>query len=371
MSIISAAFGYSRTVLAVLLFILIAGSIAYQDIPKESEPDIDIPIIYVTMSHEGISPEDAERLLIRPMEQELKSIEGIKEMRSTGYEGGANVLLEFDAGFNSDAALRDVREGVDLAKGNLPMATDDPEVHEVNFSLFPVVVVILSGVAPDRALYRLARELKDEIEGIGQVLEVNIAGNRSEVVEVIVDPLRLESYGLDPALAAATVKSSNMLVAAGVQDTGKGRFSIKVPGLFESIRDIADLPVLVDGDAVVSVRDIAEVRRTFRDPTSFARVNGKTAVLGDMLELMTGGKYRSTPHRVISPTTRDRLSFPYFFDPTFAATVTPVVDAAEMGAVNDERWDGASPLAFQGTYGDYLTAKVAKVFPELFASLGS
>ena len=278
MSIIGAAFGYSRTVLAVLLFILIAGSIAYQDIPKESEPDIDIPIIYVTMSHEGISPEDAERLLIRPMEQELKSIEGIKEMRSTGYEGGANVLLEFDAGFDSDAALRDVREGVDLAKGNLPMATDDPEVHEVNFSLFPVVVVILSGVAPDRALYRLARELKDEIEGIGQVLEVNIAGNRSEVVEVIVDPLRLESYGLDPALAAATVKSSNMLVAAGVQDTGKGRFSIKVPGLFESIRDIADLPVVVDGDAVVSVRDIAEVRRTFRDPTSFARVNGKTAV---------------------------------------------------------------------------------------------
>ena len=174
MSIIGAAFGYSRTVLAVLLFILIAGSIAYQDIPKESEPDIDIPIIYVTMSHEGISPEDAERLLIRPMEQELKSIEGIKEMRSTGYEGGANVLLEFDAGFDSDAALRDVREGVDLAKGNLPMATDDPEVHEVNFSLFPVVVVILSGVAPDRALYRLARELKDEIEGIGQVLEVNI-----------------------------------------------------------------------------------------------------------------------------------------------------------------------------------------------------
>ena len=278
MSLISTAFGYSRTVLAVLVFILIAGSIAYQDIPKESEPDIDIPIIYVTMSHDGISPEDAERLLIRPMEQELKSIEGIKEMRSTGYEGGANVLLEFDAGFDSDAALRDVREGVDLAKGNLPMATDDPEVHEVNFNLFPVVVVILSGDAPDRALYRIARDLKDEIEGIGAVLEVNIAGNRNEVVEVIVDPLRLESYGLDPALAAATVKSSNMLVAAGVQDTGKGRFSIKVPGLFESIRDIADLPVLVDGDAVVRVRDIAEVRRTFRDPTSFARVNGKTAV---------------------------------------------------------------------------------------------
>ena len=278
MSLIGIAFGYSRTVLSVLLFVLVAGSLAYRDIPKESEPDIDIPIIYVTISHDGISPEDAERLLIRPIEQELKTIEGIKEMRSTGYEGGASVLLEFEAGFDADAALRDVREGVDLAKTNLPGATDDPEVHEVNFSLFPVLVVILSGDAPDRALYRLARDLKDAIEGVGEVLEVNLAGNRDEVVEVIVDPLQLESYGLDPALAAATVSGSNMLVAAGVQDTGQGRFSIKVPGLFESVRDIVGLPVLVDGDSVVSVGDIAQVRRTFRDPATYARVNGKTAV---------------------------------------------------------------------------------------------
>ena len=200
MSLIQSAFGYSRTVILILIFILLSGSIAYKDIPKESEPDIDIPIIYVTLHLDGISPEDAERLLIRPVEQELKSIEGVKELRSTAYEGGANVLLEFDAGFDAAAALTDVREGVDLAKGNLPAAADDPEIHEVNFSLFPVIVVILSGDAPDRALYRLARDLKDSIEGIGEVLEVNIAGNRDEVVEAIVDPLKLESYGLDPAL---------------------------------------------------------------------------------------------------------------------------------------------------------------------------
>ncbi|MDP6290384.1 MAG: efflux RND transporter permease subunit, partial [Arenicellales bacterium] len=248
MSFIGTAFSYSRTVLSVLVFILIAGSFAYRDIPKESEPDIDIPIIYVTVSHDGISPEDAERLLIRPLEQELKTIEGVKEMRSSGYEGGANVLLEFDAGFDADTALQDVREAVDLAKTQLPTASDDPEVHEVNFSLFPVVVVILSGDVPDRALYDLARDLKDAVEGIGEVLEAKLAGNRDEVVEVIVDPLRLESYGLDPALAAATVSGSNLLVAAGVQDTGQGRFSIKVPGLFESVLDIVGLPVLTDGD---------------------------------------------------------------------------------------------------------------------------
>ncbi|MGE4647444.1 MAG: efflux RND transporter permease subunit, partial [Arenicellales bacterium] len=278
MSFVGTAFNYSRTVLSVLVFILIAGSFAYRDIPKESEPDIDIPIIYVTMNHDGISPEDAERLLIRPLEQELKTIEGVKEMRSSGYEGGANVLLEFEAGFDADTALQDVREAVDLAKTQLPAASDDPEVHEVNFSLFPVLVVILSGDVPDRALYDLARDLKDAVEGIGEVLEAKLAGNRDEVVEVIVDPLRLESYGLDPALAAATVSGSNLLVAAGVQDTGQGRFSIKVPGLFESVLDIVGLPVLTDGDSVVTVGDIAQVRRTFRDPSTYARVNGRPAV---------------------------------------------------------------------------------------------
>ena len=92
--------------------------------------------------------------------------------------------------------------------------------------------------------------------------------------------------------------------------------------------------------------------------------------LGDMLELMTGGRYRSTPHRVISPRTHDRLSFPYFFDPSFDAVVAPVVSAADMADVNSDRWDGTSPMVFRGTYGQYLTDKVAKVFPELFASLG-
>ncbi|WP_197475502.1 efflux RND transporter permease subunit, partial [Oleiphilus sp. HI0043] len=114
-----------RAVLLVLVFLLISGIFAYQSIPKESEPDIAIPIVYVSMSHEGISPEDAERLLIRPMEKELKSIEGVKEMSSVASEGHASVTLEFDAGFDSDTALDDVREKVDRAKSKLPASSDE------------------------------------------------------------------------------------------------------------------------------------------------------------------------------------------------------------------------------------------------------
>ncbi|TVR82209.1 MAG: efflux RND transporter permease subunit, partial [Rhodospirillales bacterium] len=278
MTPIDAAFARTRTVIAALLLILVAGTVAFIGIPKESEPDINIPIIYVSMHHEGISPEDAERLLIRPMEVELRAIQGVKEMRAKGFDSGAFVLLEFEAGFDADSALQDVREKVDRAKADLPADTDEPIVSEVNFSLFPVVVVTLSGDLPERTLVRLARDLKDEIQSISNVLQVEIAGDREELVEVLIDPIRVESYGLSPDDAVRIVQNSNLLVAAGFQDTGQGRFQVKVPGLFETASDILDLPVKVDGDAVVRARDIAEVRRTFKDPDGFARVNGEPAI---------------------------------------------------------------------------------------------
>lgn len=278
LAFIDQAFARSRTTLSTLLLILITGTVSYINIPKEAEPDINIPIIYVQMAHEGISPEDAERLLIRPMEQELRAIEGVKEMRSTGYEGGANVTMEFEAGFDADTAMDDVREKVDLAKPELPEDTDEPTVHEVNFSLFPVIVVTLSGEVPERTLMHLARELQDVIEGLSSVLKAEIAGDRDELVEVLIDPAKVESYGLSPLDAITAFKNSNLLVAAGAQDTGRGRFSLKVPGLFETTRDVLALPVKTEGDSVVLLRDIADVRRTFKDPESFARVDGKKAL---------------------------------------------------------------------------------------------
>ena len=277
-AIIDLAFARSRTTLSTLLLLLVAGSVAYVEIPKEAEPDVNIPLIIVRVAHEGISPEDSENLLIRPLEQELRSVEGLKEMRAKGYEGGANIVLEFEAGFDVDKALRDVREQVDLVKPDLPDDSDEPIIEEINFSQFPVVVVTLSGPVPERALLNLGRDLKDELQGLLPVLKAELTGTRVEMVEIVIDPVKVESYGLSPAEAIANVQSSNKLVAAGSQDTGRGSFTLKVPGLINTVEEIVDLPVTVDGDAVIKLGDIGEVRRAFKDPTSFARINGEQAV---------------------------------------------------------------------------------------------
>lgn len=276
---IDACIDRSRAVVLILLLILIAGFNAYLSVPKEKEPDIQIPIIYTSITHEGISPEDAERLLIRPMEKELRSIENVKQMTSYASEGRASVTLEFIAGFDSSKALNDVREKVDIAKVDLPDDTDEPEVNEVNLSLFPVVNVIMTGDVPERTLFSIAKKMRDKIEELSNVLKVEIAGDREDAVEIIIDPLTIESYGLTLETMNRVSEGFNKLVASGTLDNSNGRFSIKVPGLLENLNDILSLPIAVSGDAIITVGDIAEIKKTFKDTTGYARVNGKPAVV--------------------------------------------------------------------------------------------
>jgi len=276
--LIDLAFQHARTTISTLILLLLAGSIGYVEIPKEAEPDINIPLIIVRVAHEGISPEDSESLIIRPLELELRSVEGLKEMRAKGYEGGANIVLEFEAGFDVKQALTDVRDKVDATRQDLPANSEEPVIEEINLSEFPVVVVTLSGAVPERALLKLGRELKEELEGLNPVLKAQLTGTRDEMVEILIDPVKVESYGLSPAEAIANVRNSNKLVAAGAQDTGRGSFTLKVPGLLTDVREIMALPITVDGDAVVRLRDIGAVRRAFKDPRSFARINGAPAV---------------------------------------------------------------------------------------------
>lgn len=277
-ALINGALSRTRTVILLLVLLLVAGFVTYVTIPKESDPDVNIPIIYVSLHLEGISPEDAERLLVRPVEQEVRDVEGIKELRATAYLGGANVMIEFDAGFDADEAMIDVREAVDRAKPELPAEADEPTVSEVNFSLFPVITVNLHGPVPERTLLSLARRMEDVLQSLPPVLSVDIAGNRDEQVEVIIDPMVAESYGLSAGALAETVANSNRLVAAGELDTGNGRFAVRVPGLFQNLDDILGLPILVEGDRMIQLRDIATVQRTFKDSESFARINGEPAV---------------------------------------------------------------------------------------------
>ncbi|MDA0679817.1 MAG: efflux RND transporter permease subunit [Proteobacteria bacterium] len=310
MKIIDTAMRRSRTVILSLVVIIVSGVVTYINVPKEAEPDINIPMIYVNVKHDGISPEDAERLLIRPMEQELRTIEGIEELTANAYEGGANITIKFDAGTDVDLALQDSRAKVDAAKAKLPGETEEPTVTEIKFARFdPMLVLNLAGDVPERTLTIIARDLKEKIEGISGVLEVSLVGVREELMEVVIDPRAMESYNLDQAQILSLVDRNNRLVAAGALHTDEGRFPVKVPGVFESAADVLEMPIKAVGDRIVHFRDVAEVRRTYKDAESVARLNGNPALAIEVVQ-RSGANIIGTVEEVMALIEAEKTTWP-------------------------------------------------------------
>jgi multidrug efflux pump len=278
MNALAAILARPRTVLTLMAAMLIAGIVAYIGVPKEANPDIDVPVFYVSVSQQGVSPEDAERLLVRPLETHLRGLDGLKEITGVASEGHGAVILEFDISFDKDAALADVRAKVDQAQAELPADANQAQVFETNFSLVPTIVVTLSGNVPERTLYQRARRLKDEIESIPTVLEANLTGHREELLEIVIDSDRLESYDISQETLVQAVTRNNRLVPAGFLDSASGRFNVKVPGLLSGPADVYTIPIKVSDGAVVTLGEVADIRRTFKDATSFSRFNGQPAI---------------------------------------------------------------------------------------------
>ena len=267
-----------RTIVFLMIIIISIGSLTYLNIAKDAEPDIDIPFIYVTVPHQGISPEDSERLIVRPLENQLKTIEGIEEMNGSASNGFGSVLLEFDINFDKDKALGDVREKVDMVKSKLPQDAEEPIVLEFNMAELPTIVVSLSGDVPDRTLFYHAKRLQTKIESIPGVLEAPVTGDREDLMEILVSPSKLENYNISLMDLIRSITGNNRLVAAGSIDKGQGKFSIKVPAVYESAKDVYNLVIFSSGDGAVTLGDVAEIRKTYKDTESFARVNGRPAV---------------------------------------------------------------------------------------------
>ena len=275
---ISGAISRSRAVLTILVALLMGGLTSYTTLPREADPDIPIPIIYVGVVLPGISPSDAERLLVKPMELELRTLTGLKEMRSISSQNFGAVILEFDVSFDKDQAMLDVREKMDQVQSELPDDAEEPDIREFNAGLFPVIMVNLTSTGSERELYTYAKKLKEEITGMPAVLEAKLIGHREEVLEVIIDPRAMENYNITAGELYNTLTRNNQLVPAGSIESDGGRFALSVPGLIENAEDVYQLPIKTQGDAVVRLSDIADIRRSFKDQQVSARFNGEPTI---------------------------------------------------------------------------------------------
>ncbi|MDX1636675.1 MAG: efflux RND transporter permease subunit [Balneolaceae bacterium] len=266
------------SVLVIILLVAIFGIQSYISIPKESSPDITIPNIMVITTYPGVSPEDMESLITRPLEDELAGISDIKEMNSTSAEGYSNINMEFDSDVVIEDALQKVREKVDLAKPELPQDAEDPIIQEINVSEFPIMQVNVSGQYGLVQLKEIAEDLQDRLESIPSILEVNLAGGLEREVKIDVDLPKLKYYGLTFGDLIAAIQQENVTVPGGNIDVGNKKFLLRVPGEYETVQPIEDIVIDAPDDKPIYIRDVASVEFGFKDRETYAELDNDPVI---------------------------------------------------------------------------------------------
>jgi CzcA family heavy metal efflux pump len=278
MNPIAAAIRNRAAVYVIVAIVVITGSIAYRDMPRESSPDIPIPYVIVTTPYFGVSPEDIETLVTIPIENKLKNLGKLEEIRSTSVEGASIIVIEFTPEADIDEALQKVRDKVSLAEPDLPEDAEDPLIQEINLAEFPVLIANISGDVGLLRLKEIADRLKDRIEGVPGVLSVEVTGGLEREIRIEFDPERLSAYRLSHDDLVRAVHGANINLPAGNMIIGEADFLLRIPGEFADPREIMDLVVAQTGGQMVHVRDVARVVDGYKEPKTHSRLNGKDTV---------------------------------------------------------------------------------------------
>ena len=338
--LVDSALSRSRMMLTLIALCVVAGLSAYFSLARQGAPEIDIPKLYVSVIVEGASPSDVERLVLKPLEQELRDLKELKAIDTFASEGHGAALVDFEQGWDKSARLADLRDRVDRAYSEMPESAEQPQIIEISFQEVPVVVVAISGSAPERTRLKAAQALQRELESLSEVMEAELTGARDEILEAVVDPVKMETLGLSAEQILQLVQANNRLIAAGALRQGSTSASVSLPGSFETPEDAANLPVLVRGDRVVRLGEMAELRRSFKDADGFARFSGaptmalqvKKRAEANIIDAVAKVKQTALATRAAwPPALRDSIQIDFVMDQS--VEVVDVVDQLESSVM--------------------------------------
>jgi multidrug efflux pump subunit AcrB len=311
------------SVIILALIIILSGAYSYVSMPREYFPDVTVPYVFVSTNYRGVSSEDIETSITVNIEKKLKGIDGVKTIESVSSEGQSFINIEFNTGEDIDDALQKVKDKVDESMGDLPSDLEnDPSVFEVNVSEMPIVTYALAGNCGDKCLKELADDLQDEIESIPGVLEVSVSGAREREIQVVVDPDKLAYYNISIGSLQAVVAAENQNTSGGSITLGDGRYQLRVPGEFETPEEIYYLVVSTVNGQPVYLKDVAEIRDTFKDESSRARLDGHDAV-GISVKKRAGENIISIAEKVDEIIERQQENWPA------GTTITKLMDQAD------------------------------------------
>ncbi len=265
-------------VLLAVLCLVTFGALSYATLPRESAPDVKIPVVMVTTIYSGVAPADIESLITIPLENELASVKDLKKMTSSSAEGASIVSLEFEPGVVIEEALQLVRDRVNKAKPSLPEDAEEPTVREISFSDMPIMLVTIAGPVDETVLKSLGERLQEEVKRVPGVLDATLSGGREREIRVEVDPHRLAHFGFSLNDVQNAIAGENVNIPGGDVTAGGSNYLVRVPGDFGASQEILGVAVKRKGDRPVFVRDVANLVDGHAPRTTYARMNGEAAV---------------------------------------------------------------------------------------------
>ncbi|HWV29174.1 MAG TPA: efflux RND transporter permease subunit, partial [Dyadobacter sp.] len=270
----------NRTTIYIFTFIItLAGFMVYNNLPKEQFPDIKIPQIYINTVYFGTAPADIENTINKPIEKQLKSLNGVKKIKSNALQDVSVILVEFTPDVAVEVALQRVRDAVDKAKTDLPQNLDSgPTAQDVNFSEFPIMNVNIAGNYSLKQLKEYAEDLQDGIEALPEITRVDILGALNREIQINVNLDRMKSTGLTFYDVQTAIQSENINVSGGELNVQGVRRTLRVKGEYTNVNDMANIRIRTSTGATVRLGDIAEVVDSFEEQQDFARLANKSVI---------------------------------------------------------------------------------------------
>jgi multidrug efflux pump len=270
----------NRTTIYIFTFIItLTGFMVYNNLPKEQFPDIKIPQIYINTVYFGTAPADIENTINKPIEKQLKSLSGVKRIKSNALQDVSVILVEFTPDVEVEAALQRVRDAIDKAKTDLPQKLDaGPTAQDVNFSEFPIMNVNIAGNYSLKQLKEYAEQLQDGIEALPEITRVDILGALNREIQINVDLARMKSTGLSFYDIQTAIQSENINISGGELNVEGVRRTLRVTGEYTNVADMANIRIRTSTGAVVRLGDVADVVDSFEEQQDFARLANKSVI---------------------------------------------------------------------------------------------
>jgi len=283
-----------RITMLLMVTIIFWGIMSMLLIPKEEAPEVEFGIVMVNTTYPGASADDIDGIVTKELEKKLKDVESLNKMTSTSRNSISTITLEFNPGADMSKGLADIRSKIDQAKPSLPQDVNDPNIIEITSSDNPIFNIVLTGPYDQTELRDYGEILKSKLENVSRVNEIKISGGLDHEYQIILDPIKLNQYKLNPDQIKGQILRQNTDQPLGQIEIENFEYNLRYSGKYKSIEGLQNIPITQisteNANKTILLKDVATVKDTGEDAdsiTKFYKKGYKESTDAVVLELFT------------------------------------------------------------------------------------